>query len=297
MEPTPYRSADLRLDRAPADTRRVQAACFVTALVSAAASLSSFLVLRVEGLTDLGALMARLATGAVVALSAVVCVVCAQAWRREQPPSRRLRWLSCAAVVVAVGIQLAHMHRLCQQASPVPSPYLVPIVLLPGAVALAVLSVRRQAWEGAAYGIASFAVLLAGSAPIAETVHGWAGSPAGAGVHVMVVAAAAIVAAWALAPLARAHELGSLAGMASLALAVDGLGMLGAALLDGVRPFACIRDEILGHECWWETYFATQRLLVLAATAIALPSAAFATRRRFALGALALVAVDFVQRR
>jgi hypothetical protein len=297
MDPTPYRSAPLRLGQAPADTRRVHSACCLTALVSGAACLSSLLVVRPEWLTGLDALIARLATNAIIALSVVVCVTCANAWRNEQPPSRHTRWLSFAALVVAVVIQLAQMHRLCERSSPVPPSYLVPIVLLPGALALAVLSVRREAWEGAAYGIASFAVLLAGSAPIAETIHGWPdGASAGAGVHVMVVATAAIVAAWALAPLSRAHELGSLAGMASLALAVDGLGMLGAALLDGVRPFACVHDEILGRECWWETYFATQHVLVLAALAIALPAAAFASRRRYALGALALVALEFVQR-
>jgi len=98
------------------------------------------------------------------------------------------------------------------------------------------------------------------------------------------------VAVWALAPLARAHDLYTYAGMGALAAAIDALAMRGLALLQGVRS----PTDLLGpydHRGWWESYFLTQQLLVALAVALALTSTALARRRRYGVGGLALVAL------
>jgi hypothetical protein len=107
-----------------------------------------------------------------------------------------------------------------------------------------------------------------------------------------IVVALVVVAGWAAAPLAKAHDLYTYVGMGALAAALDALVMWGLALLQGVRSAA----DLLGpydHRGWWESYFLAERLLATAALGLALTSAALARQRRYAAFGLVLLGLLF----
>lgn len=280
----PYRHGELPGPSASIDMRRTLAATRLLALLAALGLPSVFLpiwsgrnVLQVFGCA---LILPILAFVAVVGGLSVRC-----AWRGAPPLRAERRALSVAVALLLVAELV--LTRGGANLTTLSTALALPVAILPLGAVAAVMGWRCEGWEGWAYAISAIALAFAGSPYIGPLLAAARDSAdldecLGAYAQLTLVAGAVVLAAWAITPLAKAHDLGTYAGMGALGLAVDSLGMYALAGLEGVhRP----EDAPVGRYLWWTSYLGVQHLLLIAAVALALPSILVASRRRYATAA------------
>jgi hypothetical protein len=302
----PYRDAALPRAPAFADTRRLLRATWATMALAALGCMSLGLPVvagrsvareALDALALEGSLLPAAVVTSILGITAWAAITGARSIRRGSPPLRNERRALSVATVLFVGLHVVLGHAMLREAAAVRMAVLLPVVVLPAALLAAGAAWRCEGWEGWAYALGSIALGLAGSGYTTALLSAARGDvpgvvlQVGGYVHLTVVAALVLVAAWAAAPLAKVHDLYTYAGMGALAAAIDALGMSGLALLQGVRSAA----DLLGpydHRAWWESYFLAREVLGVAALGLALTSVLFARQRRY--GVLGLVMVGML---